>query len=253
MKPARITESREIDPSYWAECHFPTVIAAHLAECCHNATPRSLRVIERGRRFRSFWEAHPEEDDQLRRRWRTLEKFSVSEEQLLALFLVLPDTAQRNPFPLLTGVRKHGTKDISVKYERKRYHELAGQVHEIRTFLFSGGANNFRNLLSDASATGGEAAKEAQAFQASNSTLRAALFHLEKLLTLADPAAKYPYGQPDSHDAATQAYVAVLASLNSRLTAPQHAAIAYIAQINNPLTEVTNTALGAAWKKRRAN
>ncbi|MFP3499029.1 hypothetical protein SB759_32975, partial [Pseudomonas sp. SIMBA_059] len=78
-------------------------------------------MIERGRRFRSFWEAHPEEDDQLRRRWRTLEKFSVSEEQLLALFLVLPDTAQRNPFPLLTGVRKHGTKDISVKYERKRY------------------------------------------------------------------------------------------------------------------------------------
>ncbi|WP_152554252.1 hypothetical protein [Burkholderia sp. A1] len=248
MKPDHSTESREIDPNYWVECHLPAVVASYLAERCRNTTPRALRVIERGRRFRSFWERHPEEDDQLRRQWRILEKFAISEDHLLTLFLTTPDTAQRNPFPLLTGIRKHGTKDISFKEERKQYKKLAKKTCEIRTFLFSSGADNFRNLLSDASATGGDAAKEAQAFQASNGHLRMALFHLEKMLLLADPAAKYPYGQPDSPDAATQAYVAVLASLNSHLTSPQHSAIAYLAQVNNPLTAVTNAALGAAFR-----
>ncbi|WP_186214372.1 hypothetical protein [Burkholderia gladioli] len=249
MKPDRSTESRDIDPSYWAECHFPAVVAAYLSECCRNTTPRALRLIERGRRFRSFWESHPKEDDQLRRQWKILEKSAISEDQLLALFLGMPDTALRNPFPLLTGLRKRGSLDLSVDDERKNYQKLAKQVHDIRTFLHSKGGENFRNLLSDARATGGEASREAAAFRASTGNLRATLFHLENVLKLVDPAAKYPSGQPDSPDAASHAYVAVVASLSSHLTEPKHAAIAYIAQINNPLTPVTRDALRKAWER----
>ncbi|MDN7906234.1 hypothetical protein QZM18_19240 [Burkholderia diffusa] len=201
--------------------------------------------MERARRFRSFWEQNPDEDDQLKRQWLALERAARSPDHLLTLFLVMPDKAERTPYPLLTGVRKQGTRDLSAAEERQRYIELATQARDIRTFLFSGAHRNFRNLLSDAAATGGEAHEEAIKLRASSSELRVALFHLERLLNLADPAAKYLTGKPGAPDAA---YVAVLASLNSHLTAPKHAAIAYIARVNNPHNPVTRGALGAAWQ-----
>ncbi|WP_176322717.1 hypothetical protein [Burkholderia vietnamiensis] len=214
-------------------------------------TTRSSRLIERARRFRAFWEKNPDEDDQLKRQWLALKRAARSPDHLLTLFLVMPDKAERNPFPLVTGARKRGSLDLSVAEERQRYGELANQARDIRIFLFSGAHNNFRNLLSDATATGGEAYEEAVKFRASSGDLRTALFHLEKLLKLVDPAAKYPYGQPDGADAAVQAYVAVLASLNSHLSKPRHAALAYLAQINNPLTPVTSDALRKAWDRAR--
>ncbi|MBR8303478.1 hypothetical protein KDW49_22475 [Burkholderia dolosa] len=205
--------------------------------------------MERARRFRSFWEQNPDEDDQLKRQWLALERAARSPDHLLTLFLVMPDKAERNPFPLLTGVRKQGSRDVSVAEERQRYGELATQARDIRAFLFSGAHRNFRNLLSDAAATGGKAHEEAIKFRASSSDLRLALFHLEKLLKLVDPAAKYPCGQPDGEDAAKQAYVSVVAALNSRLSKPRYAALAYIAQVNNPLTPVTSDALRKAWDR----
>ncbi|HEM7884002.1 hypothetical protein [Burkholderia cenocepacia] len=205
--------------------------------------------MERARRFRSFWEQTPDEDDQLKRQWLALERAARSPDHLLTLFLVMPDKAERNPFPLVTGVRKRGLHDISVAEERRRYSEVASQVHDIRTFLYSGAHRNFRNLLSDATATGGKAYEEAIKFRASSGDLRLALFHLEKLLELVDPAAKYPYGQPDGADAAIQAYVAVVAALNSHLSKPRHAALAYITRINNPRTPVTSDALRKAWDR----
>jgi len=249
MHPARSKKTRETDLSFWAECHLPTVVANHISELSRGGATRSSRFIERARRFRSFWEQNPDEDDQLKRQWLALERAARSPDHLLTLFLVMPDKAERNPFPLLTGIRKHGTRDLSVAEERQRYGELATQARDIRTFLFSGAHKNFRNLLSDAAATGGEAHEEAIKFRASSSDLRLALFHLEKLLQLVDPSAKYPYGQPDSADAAIQAYVAVMAALNSHLSKPRHAALAYIAQINNPLTPVTSDALRKAWDR----
>ncbi|WP_175872679.1 hypothetical protein [Burkholderia sp. BCC0397] len=247
----RSKKTRESDPNYWAECHLPTVVASHVSELARVGTPRSGLLVERARRFRSFWEKNPDEDDQLKRQWLALERAAHSPDRLLTLFLVMPDNAERNPFPLLTGARKRGSRDLSVAEERQIYSDLAIQVRDIRTFLFSGAHKNFRNLLRDAVATGGDAHEEAVKFRASSSDLRMALFHLERLLDLIDPAAKYPYGQPDGADAAIQAYVAVVASLNSHLSKPRHAALAYIAQVNNPLTPVTSDALRKAWDRTR--
>ncbi len=251
MHPERSKETRESDPRYWAECHLPIAVADHVSELSHIGTTRSNRCMERARRFRSFWEKNPNEDDQLKRQWLALERAARSPDHLLTLFLVMPDKAERNPFPLLTGVRKQGPHELLVAEERRRYGELANQARDLRTFLFSGAHSNFRNLLSDATATGGEAHEEAIKFRASSGDLRMALLHLEKLLKLVDPAAKYPYGQPDGEDAAAQAYVAVVASLNAHLSKPRHAALAYIAQINNPLTPVTSDALRKAWDRAR--
>ncbi|VWD12651.1 hypothetical protein BCO18442_03327 [Burkholderia contaminans] len=244
-------KTRESDSNYWAECHLPTVVADHVSELSRVGTARSGRLVERARRFRSFWEENPDEDDQLKRQWLSLERAARSPDRLLTLFLVMPDKAERNPFPLLTGARKRGSRDLSVAEERQSYSDLAIQARDIRTFLFSDAHKNFRNLLRDAAATGGEAHEEAVKFRASSSDLRMTLFHLERLLNLVDPAAKYPYGQPDGADAAIQAYVAVVASLNSHLSKPRHAALAYIAQINNPLTPVTSDALRKAWDRAR--
>lgn len=249
MLPQRRKENRESDPSYWAECHLPIVVANHVSELSRIGPTRSSRHMERARRFRTFWEKNPDEDDQLKRQWLALERAARSPDQLLALFLVMPDKAERNPFPLLTGVRKRGSRDLSVAEERQRYGELAIQARDIRTFLYSGAHNNFRNLLNDAAATGGEAHEEAVQFRAASGDLRMALLHLEKLLKFVDPAAKYPYGQPDGVDAAAQAYVAVVASLNSHLSKPRHAALAYIVQVNNPLMPVTSDALRKAWDR----
>lgn len=167
MRRERSKEARESESGYWAECHLPIVVADHISELSSVGTTRSSRFMERARRFRSFWEKNPDEDDQLKRQWLALERAARSPDQLLTLFLVMPDKAERNPFPLLTGVRKRGSRDLSVGEERQRCGELAIQARGIRTFLYSGAHNNFRNLLSDAAATGGEAHEEAVKFRAS--------------------------------------------------------------------------------------
>ncbi|WP_175656504.1 hypothetical protein [Burkholderia ambifaria] len=219
------------------------MIANHLSELVRVGTTRSRRYIERARRFRSFWEQNPDEDDQLKRQWLSLERAARSPDHLLTLFLVMPDKAERNPFPLVTGFRKRGSLDVSVAEERQRYDQLATQARDIHTFLFKDAQRNFRNLLRDAAATGGGAHEEAVKFRASSSDLRMALFHLGKLLELADPAAKYLSRQPGSSTAARKTYVAVVASLNGYLSTPQDAALAYLVRVNNPSVPVTGDAL----------
>lgn len=203
----------------------------------------------RARRFRAFWAEHPGEDDALARHWKALKQAALSEDALINLFLLMPDAAMRNPFSALTGIRRNGSRETSVEEERASYAANAKHVEALRQFLFTDGCQGLRHLLSDAAVTGGEAMDRASKFQEVNGHLREALIHLEKLLRLADPAAKYPYGQPDSPDAASQAYVAIVASLNRYLSNPKHAALAYLAQVNNPGARLTSSAIGKAWSR----
>lgn len=245
----RRPEGSELDPAYWCECHFPAPIADYLATFASNLRRPEHRTMLRARRFRAFWVKHPDEDDALARHWKALKQAALSEDALINLFLVMPDAAMRNPFPAATGIRSNGPREMSVREERESYAVNAKHAEALRRFLFSDSCRRLRYLLSDAVATGGEALDHATKFQATNGQLRAALVHLERLLSLADPAAKYPYGQPDGPDAASQAYVAVVASLNRYLSKPKHAALAYVAQVNNPGASLTSAALGKAWSR----
>lgn len=244
-----LTVPSERNSAYWRDCHLPEPIADYVAEFAKGVRASQRRIMQRARRFREFWENRPEEDTNIKRHWSALTRAAVSPEKLQSLFLVMPDKAMRNQFPAVYTTRKVRSADAPVAVIRKEYAELAKHAQALRTFLVDNDFNGLRALLSDAQATGGDALKRASQLQASKGDLPGTLRCLEELFKLVDPAAKFPYGKPDAQDAPQQAYISAIAELNRYLSKPQHAALAYVAQINYPSNPVSSDAIRKVWER----
>ncbi len=211
------------------------------------------------KRFTQYYEKHSAEAEKILRAWRAIEKNSRSEQELITLFMVMPDKPDSQPYSALYGRRKVGPDA-----ERNRYVKCLRHVRAIEQFCSPHGKAHqqfYRQFLVDActdqrkviDARTGEkkmAIDVAREFLEVEPHFLIGLRKLESLLEVLDPGAKYETRHPDSPNAALHTYIYLMASLNRYLERPQHAALALLAGINCPESRITADAIRKSWQRQ---
>ncbi|WP_050470635.1 hypothetical protein [Herbaspirillum chlorophenolicum] len=239
----------DINPDFWSASGLPVEIAEYIANFCRNAVIKQHPLIDRARRFRSYWEGNPDADT-VSKNWKKLKENVVNQEDaLVGVFLVWPDQPKRQPYDALYGGRKIGMLELTVDQERAAYKSLGDDAERLAKFLKGGQVPSFQHLLEDAGATGGDAAKKAAMFQNLTTNPVITLMLLADVLRSADPGAKYPSRQPDGSNAPMSSYVVQLAELNRKFIKDQSTAIANLANVNNPDAPVKADAIRKAWAR----
>lgn len=219
--------------SHWVACGIPVQIASW----CDSLAEKGKSSVYRDRinRFSNYLL----DTDLLARSWKTIANNAKSDEELIRLFMVMPDGPVSQPFPAIYGYRT-----IDPGEEKRRYDELlkcAKAIYGLRKY------QRFSNFIADATTT--EAGSERiVAFREAEVGFFDGLRKLMSVLEVIDPAAKIPTAHWASVGADQKNYVILLSGLNRYLRTPKWKALATLANINCPSHTVSADALAKAWK-----
>lgn len=216
---------------------MPEALANYIA-----AFPQTDALFHRARRFRKYWECSDEKAAAVWKAWANIEKAAKSEDDLLNLFLVMPDQPALYPFEAIYGER-HKYPDAEADY----YKTCLSSVQTIESLL-NPHRPQYLQLLQDATATP-EAREACFRFRELDSQLLQGLGALRHLLEVIDPAAKIPTKHWKSPNAALHNYILLVASLNRYLRpdTPKHSALAVLANVNCPSEPITADQIRKAW------
>lgn len=193
-------------------------------------------------RFVDFWRKNPDAADEFRRHWRALEKGSIG-GRIFDLFIDMPDGPGLPPF---LDLRPKSTLDVGER--RARYQAGIEQIDALSVFVdFKG--DLMYPLSFDAGATGGEAKQAYRQFDDARKSLADGLRKLRATLQLVDPAASSPTKHWKAVDAEKKNYVYFVARLNHILVRPQHAALAFLANVNCPAVQIDKDLVRKAWER----
>lgn len=218
---------------YWIACGIPEPIASW----CDSlpSLGRSSAYRNRIGRFASY----SADTELLARSWKTIADNAKSDDDLVTLFIVMPDGPVSQPF---TGI--YGYRVIDPGEEKRRYDKLlecAKAINGLRK------QNIFRDFVADASATE-QCHEQLDAFREVDVMFFDGLRKLMRVLEKIDPAAKVPTAHWASDGADNKNYVILLAGLNRYLKTPKWTALANLANINCPDHTISADALAKAWK-----
>lgn len=209
------------------------------------SSAKSAYLVARLDRLLAYRLASVENETKLNRALLALARSPRNEvaDPRVSIFLGLPDEPDDQPF---TGL-SYGRRTLDPRSIKEKYEELAASVDRLRDFF--SGADSLHQLLADQGEN--EHAKSASPlYQAgAGSHLRRNLNWLSSAFKGADPHQWSPTNQPLAKDAKKQTYVKLIADLNRYLIQPKHAALAALANANNPACPVAADQLRKAWER----
>lgn len=196
----------------------------------------------RYRRFTEYWSRDYASAHDLERNWGIIQSAAKSDDDLVTLFMCLPDRPEAQPFTAL-----YGRRTVDPGEERRRYDADLDSVRAVIKIISPSG-KRFDELMRDASATD-EAVSEAAKLRAHNlPEVMSALRSLERILEKVDPKAKSLTPHWASESAPRKNYVILCASLNRYLATPKHAALAFLANVNCPDVSINAQEIRDAWR-----
>lgn len=196
----------------------------------------------RYQRFIEYWGRDDASAKGVEKNWLAIQSAAKSDDDLVSLFMCMPDRPEAQPFTVL-----YGRRTVDQGEERRRYDEDLDSVRAVIKRLSPSG-KGFAELIRDASATA-EALSEASKLRSHKlAEVMSALRSLECLLEKVDPAAKIPTPHWASESAPKKNYVILCASLNRYLAEPKHAALAFLANVNCPGVSINGQQIRDAWR-----
>lgn len=171
--------------------------------------------------------------------WKTIADNAKSDDDLVSLFMVMPDGPVSQPFTAIYGCRV-----IDPGEEKRRYDELLEYAKAINGLRKQ---QRLREFIADAVSTE-QCHERLNAFREAEVCFFDGLRKLISVLEVIDPAAKVPTAHWASEGVGKKNYVILLAGLNKYLGKPKWKALANLANINCSSATVSADALAKAWK-----
>lgn len=197
----------------------------------------------RYQRFIEYWSRDDASAKEVEKNWRIIQSAAKSDDDLVSLFLLMPDRPEAQPFTAI-----YGRRAVDPGEERRRYDKDLDSVRAVIKII-SPSSKRFDELMRDGGATD-EAVSEASKLRSHNlAEVMSALRSLERLLEKVDPAAKIPTPHWANEESASKKnYVILCASLNRYLAKPKHAALAFLANVNCPDVSINDQQVRDAWR-----
>lgn len=196
----------------------------------------------RYQRFIEYWSRDDASAKEVEKNWRIIQSAAKSDDDLVSLFMCMPDRPEAQPFTAL-----YGRRAVDPGEEKRRYDADLDSVRAVIKIISPSG-KRFDELMRDAGATD-EALSEAAKLRSHKLTeVMSALRSLERLLEKVDPVAKSLTPHWASESAPRKNYVILCASLNRYLATPKHAALAFLANVNCPDVSINDQQIRDAWR-----